>query len=136
MHVPRTLTALLAVVMLAGASAPARADDGGILGNPGKVSSYAGTVQRLYEEFNRSDLAAAMAAITQSQSEILKQIAAVPAGQVQACSATAVQQFANIDHMSADTLQAFAANSVACVNATRSTTPTPRRRAGRRWTAA
>ena len=117
MHVPRTVTALFALVVLAGASAPARADDGGILGNPQKVAASAAMVQRLYEQFSQGDLAGAEAAIAQSQTDILKQIAAVPATPVQACSATAVQQFANIDHMSADTLQAFAASSVACVNA-------------------
>lgn len=119
------LAALLAVVVLAGASAPARADDGGILGDPGKVSDYTVKVQRFYEQFNHyvlaqrpvSDLDAIEAAIVQSQHEILTQIHAIPATQVQACSATAVQQFANIDRMSADTLMAFAADSVACVNA-------------------
>ncbi len=119
------LAALLAVVVLAGASAPARADDGGILGDAGKVSGYASTVQRFYDLFNDyvlgekppSDLDAIKAAIIQSQNEIVSQIDAIAAAQVQACSATAVQQFANIDRMSPDTLQAFAADSVACVNA-------------------
>ncbi len=112
-----------ALVATAACVTPARADDGGILGDPGKVTGYADQVQKFYDLFNQfllghepSELDQIKAAIVQSRDEIVSQIDAIAAAQVQACSATAVQQFGNIDRMSADTLQAFAASSVACVN--------------------
>src|SRR4051794_16627360 len=115
--------ALLAALVTALAAAPARAD-GGILGDVGKVTGYADQVHRYYDLFNQyvlgakpdSDLQEIKAAIIQSQQEIVSQLDAIAAAQVQACSATAVQQFANVDRMTPDTLQAFAAASVACVN--------------------
>jgi hypothetical protein len=125
----RLIAAALATAgVLAGASGmaatPARADVGDILGDIGKVAGYVEQVSHYYDLFNQYallhkpvDLEAIRAAILQSQQEIVSEIDAIAAAQVQACSATAVQQFANVDRMSPDTLQAFAAASVACVNA-------------------
>ena len=125
----RLIAAALATAgVLAGASGmaatPARADVGDILGDIAKVAGYVEQVSHYYDLFNQYallhkpvDLEAIRAAILQSQQEIVSEIDAIAAAQVQACSATAVQQFANVDRMSPDTLQAFAAASVACVNA-------------------
>jgi len=84
------------------AATPARAD-GGILGDIGKVSSFASSVSKFYDLFNdyilghkSIDLQQVQAAILQSRDAIVSQIDAVATADV-ACSATAVEQFGNID---------------------------------------
>ena len=119
MHVRNPLAALVAAGALAAAAPPARAD---VLGDSGKVAVFASLARQSYRSFNHyvtaghpaADLAAEQAAIAQSRADIVAQINAIGPVAIQACSATAVQQFANVGQMSAERLQAFAADSVAC----------------------
>jgi hypothetical protein len=124
----RTLTARLAgtatalasavVLVVATGSAPAQA------ASIGDYAGYAGYVKQAYDAYQKFfggaltlDQATAQIenAITVAKTQILNEIDAVQAADVQACARSAVIEVADIRVLSPDNAQAFAAATTSCV---------------------
>jgi hypothetical protein len=119
-RVSGTVTALATAVVLVAAtgSAPAQAV------SIGDFTSYAGYVKQAYDAYQKFfggaltlDQATTQIenAITVAKTQILNEIDAVQAADVQACARSAVIEIADIRVFSPDSAQAFAAATTSCV---------------------